>query len=115
MPMLAAVFCRDAKQKNMVEGQKVVCISEDFPVIKSTAEDKSDEGRQAPSHPIKGETLIINEMLWDFLRFDKYDNHNQSDPNYGWNWWHNSRFKPLDEIEITSEVFAELGCVPNGS
>jgi len=81
---------------NYFEGQKVVCISENFPVHATTLEDKSDIGKQAPVHPIKGETLIIDEMLGDFLRFDKYD-------TYSFNWWHSSRFRPIDEIEIKLE------------
>jgi len=79
---------------NFYEGQKVVCISENFPVHTTTEIDKSIIGTQAPTHPIKGETLVIDEMLGDFLRFNKYD----TDESF--NWWHSTRFKPLDDIEI---------------
>lgn len=77
------------------EGQKVVCISENFPVEATTETDKSKIGNQAPIHPIKGETLVIDEMLGDFLRFDKYDTD-------AFNWWHSTGFRPIDEIEITT-------------
>lgn len=80
---------------NFFEGQKVVCISESFPVHTTTLEDKSDIGKQAPIHPVKGEKLIIDEMLGDFLRFSKYDTD-------AFNWWHCSRFRPLDEFEVTT-------------
>jgi hypothetical protein len=76
------------------EGQKVVCISEDFPQIRTTNKDKSELGQQAIQHPKKGETLVIDEMLGVFLRFDKYDTDS-------FNWWHNSRFKPLDEFKFS--------------
>lgn len=91
---------------NFYEGQKVVCISEDFPICRTTNIDKSRIGVQAPTgfHPVKGETLIIDEMLGDFLRFDKYDFSDPNHPYYGFNWWHSSRFRPLEEIGITSNV-----------
>ena len=79
------------------EGQKVVCIHDIFPIIATTETDKSIMSKQAPIHPQKGETLTIDEMLGDeWLRFDKYDTHSH-------NWWHCTRFKPLDEFEITFE------------
>ena len=80
---------------NFFEGQKVVCISENFPVHATTLEDKNDIGKQASTRPVKGETLIIDEMLGDFLRFNKYDTDS-------FNWWHCSRFRPLDEFEVTT-------------
>ena len=92
---------------NFYEGQKVVCISEIFPVHATTETDKSIIGTQAAFHPKKGETLIIDEILGDFLRFDKYDTD-------AFNWWHCSRFRPIDEIQITSQI-EELEVVANGS
>lgn len=92
---------------NFFEGQKVVCISESFPVHATTEEDKSKIGTQATIHPKKGETLTIDEMLGDFIRFDKYDTD-------AFNWWHCSRFRPIDEIQITSQI-EELEAVANGS
>lgn len=79
------------------EGQKVVCINDHFPQIRTTLEDKSQIGTLAPVHPVKGETLVIDEILGVFLRFDKFD----IDAH---NWWHNSKFKPLDEFEIKFET-----------
>lgn len=87
------------------EGQKVVCISENFPVHATTLEDKSDIGKQAPTHPKKGETLIIDELLGYFLRFNKYDTD-------AFNWWHSTRFRPLDEFEITASITEETK-IPN--
>jgi hypothetical protein len=76
------------------EGQKVVCINDNFPVKATTEANKSIIGTIPTAHPQKGETLVIDEMLGDeWLRFDKYDGHS-------WNWWHSSRFRPLDDFEI---------------
>ena len=85
---------------NFQEGQKVVCISESFPVIATTETDKSIIGIQAPSHPVKGETLVIDEILGDFLRFNKYD-------GVSFNWWHSSRFRPLEHFPIVESEVAE--------
>ena len=86
----------------MNEGQKVVCISDNFPVKATTKSDKSIVGTRPLLHPQIGETLVIDEMLGDeWLRFDKYDNDS-------FNWWHYTRFRPLDEFEITlSESISE--------
>ena len=90
---------------NYYEGQKVVCISESFPVHATTEVDKSIIGNQAPIHPVKGETLVIDEILGDFFRFDKYDS------NESFNWWHCTRFRPLDDFIITESVESEMQCV----
>lgn len=82
------------------EGKKVVCISEDFPVLTTTEIDKSHVGKQAPTHPKLREVLVVDEILGDFLRFDKYDTD-------AFNWWHSSRFKPLDEVSITISITEE--------
>lgn len=89
------------------EGQKVVCISDNFPVKSTTETDKSIVGTFPAIHPKVGETLIIDEMLGDeWLRFDKYDFES-------FNWWHYSRFRPIDEIEIKSESHELEGCLLN--
>lgn len=87
----------------MKEGDEVICISEYFPVWKTTEEDKSIIGTHPHSHPKKGEILTIDETLGEFLRFEKYDTHT-------FNWWHHSRFKKceLDVIEKNVELFHEL-------
>jgi hypothetical protein len=72
----------------------------------TTLKDKSDIGKQAPIHPQKGETLITDEILGDFLRFRKYDTD-------AFNWWHISRFRPIDEIEIKSENYELKECLQN--
>jgi len=82
---------------NFFVGQEVVCISESFPVHTTTEADKSIIGKQALIHPKKGENLVIDEMLGDFIRFDKYDTD-------ACNWWHSSRFCPLDEFAIKTLI-----------
>lgn len=78
------------------KGQKVVCVNDNFPVQATTELDKSVVGTRPELHPVIGETLIIDEMMGDeWLRFGKYD-------GITWNWWHCTRFKPLDDFEITS-------------
>jgi len=75
------------------EGQKVVCISQDFPVIK----EYGGTGEEAKDTPKKDEVLVIDEILGDFLRFDKYDT------NESFNWWKADRFAPIDETELAIE------------
>jgi len=73
------------------EGQIVICISEQFPVHTTTETDKSIIGKQAKIHPKKGEVLVVNEILGDFLRFDIYDKETL-------NWWHSSNFYPQNDL-----------------
>lgn len=90
---------------NFYEGQKVVCINDKFPVISTTELDKNIVGTQPSLHPKVGETLSINEMLGDeWLRFDKYDFES-------FNWWHYSRFRPIDEFEVTMSDQLKNECV----
>lgn len=84
------------------EGQKVVCIKDDFPNIATTLQDKSNIGTMPSNRPVEGETLVIDEILGGFLRFDKYDSDS-------FNWWHCSRFKPLDDFEITTTNCEDCG------
>ena len=75
------------------EGQKVVCISEHFPLI-----DKyGGTGKQAVNTPKKGEVLVIDEILGCFLRFDKYDTQES------FNWWKDDRFAPISEEKMFIE------------
>ena len=74
------------------EGQKVVCISENFPLI-----EKYGGGKEAANAPKKEEVLVIDEILGEFLRFDKYD----TEESY--NWWKSDRFAPITEEEIAME------------
>lgn len=76
----------------MKEGDEVICISEDFPVWKTTEEDKSIIGTKPNFHPQKGEILTIDETLGEFIKFDKYDNDHV-------NWWHHSRFRKVEDID----------------
>jgi len=67
------------------EGQKVICISEDFPLIKKYG----GTGKEAQATPKKDEVLVIDEILGEFLRFDIYDTEESN------NWWKDDRFMPI--------------------
>ena len=86
----------------MMTGQKVVCVSEDFPVIGTSIADKSGVGTHPEIHPRKGEVLTIDETLGDYLRFLRYDMVDEV------RWWHSSRFRPLDEVPAESIEEFEL-------
>ena len=88
---------RDMNKNKFTEGQKVVCISENFPMVRTTETDKSDLGKQAPLHPIKGQVYTIDEILGDFLNFRQFNDHE------GFKWFHHSRFAPI-EIWIDEAV-----------
>ena len=91
----------------MKQGDKVVCISEDFPQWKTTDEDKTKNGTQPNNHPRKGEVLIVDEVLGVFIRFDKYDNDFH-------NWWMSDRFRKMDLQELmngeekTADLYQKL-------
>ena len=75
------------------EGQTVVCISQHFPLIK----EYGGTGKEAQYTPQKGEILVIDEILGEFLRFDKYDGPES------YNWWIATHFAPIDETELEIE------------
>jgi hypothetical protein len=79
------------------EGQSVVCISENFPVIKKYG----GTGEEATNTPKQGEVLVIDEILGGFLRFNKYDTEES------FNWWYYNRFAPVNEKE-QEELINEL-------
>jgi hypothetical protein len=81
---------------NMKQGDKVICISENFPQWKTTDEDKTGNGSQPKSHPTKGEVLTVDEVLGVFLRFDVYDTDS-------YNWWMCNRFRKLDLQELMEQ------------
>lgn len=85
------------------EGQEVVCVSEAFPCIIATGEDKTCVGKQAPAHPHLGEEIIIDEILGDFLRFDKYDT------NESFMWWHHTRFRREKPFIIVTKEKSDKG------
>lgn len=91
------------------EGQKFVCISDNFPVV-ATTDNKSLIGTQPNFHPKKGEILTIDEILGEYLRFIKYDIHEETHPEYGFRWWKHTRFEPLLEIE-ESELEVKEGVI----
>lgn len=74
------------------EGQEVICISENFPVI-----EKYGGIGDTASKPKKYEALVIDEILGEFLRFEKYDTEQSV------NWWKHDRFAPIQEKEISIE------------
>lgn len=75
------------------EGQKVMCVSNDFPLIKKYG----GNGKEPLKTPKKDEILIIDEILGDFLRFEKYDS------NESINWWKFDRFRDITELEERQE------------
>lgn len=77
-------------------GQTVVCISEDFPWIQ-----KYGGVNPATITPKLHEQLTVNEILGDFVRFDKYD----TDASY--NWWYWNRFAPISEVCASAEINEE--------
>ena len=80
-------------ENNFKEGQKVVCVSEKFPLIK----EYGGNGKEPIKTPKIDEILTINEILGDFLRFDKYD----TDESF--NWWKYDRFRDIKEYEEYQE------------
>ena len=93
-----------------VEKQRVLCIKDNFPVVRTTNEDKRIIGTRARKHPKVGEILIIDEILGEFLRFNEYDQNDPNAPDYSVNWWHYGHFAPVDEFE---KEFNELLEKPN--
>ena len=76
-------------KNNFHEGQKIVCVSENFPLIKEYGGNWIEPNKK----PKKDEVLIIDEILGDFLRFDKYDT------SESFNWWKYDRFADINELE----------------
>lgn len=82
------------------EGDKVVCVSTDFKWI----EKYGGVGEECPT-PFKGEVLTIDEILGEFLRFDKYDT------EASLNWWHHTRFAPVTELDLMAlELMYDYNC-----
>ena len=81
------------------EGQKVVCISEDFPII-----EKWSTGEETNNKPKKGEILVIDEILGDFLMFNKYSSEGEI------NWWKYDRFAPIEETDTSSFNHSHRHC-----
>jgi len=80
-------------------GQFVFCISDNFPLFTTTG-DKNKVSKFPNSHPKVGEACCIDEILGDFIRFEEYDCDDKSSPEYGYRWWHYSRFKAATEQEL---------------
>lgn len=83
---------------NFNEGQRVICISEDFPLIK----EYGGSGNESKITPKKGESIEIDEILGEFLRFDKYDTEES------FNWWKHDRFIPEPENSYEEKEIEEL-------
>lgn len=83
------------------EGQKVICINDAWPLVRTTEDDKRKVGTQATNHPSVDEVLIVAEVLGEFIRFNEY----HSDAVM---WWHQNKFAPVDdEIHPTEEEYTE--------
>lgn len=76
------------------EGQKVICINDHFPVIK----EYGGTGKSPINFPQKGEVLIIDEILGEFLRFNKYDTLES------FNWWIETNFSNIDEVKESISI-----------
>lgn len=77
-------------------GQSVVCINDHFPLIMTTA-DKERVGTMPSVHPKLNESLVIDEILGEYLRFDQYDCDDVNHPDYGLNWWKHTHFAAIQE------------------
>ena len=88
-------------------GDTVICINDRFSMVVTTA-DKSLIGTLPPIHPAIGESLVIDEILGEFIRFDRYDCKDTSLPDYGWRWWKHTHFKKPDAISIKSEILESI-------
>lgn len=94
-------------------GQTVVCIRDCFPRIITTGQDKSGLGKIPDVHPKREEVLVIDEILGEYLRFDKYDCYDETHPDFGWRWWKHTAFAPIQEkqVDVLSGVAEELTSV----
>ena len=88
------LLVNNKKMKNMQEGKIVICVSDDFTPVWETGDNKQELIRK----PTTGEVLTIYEIQGDFLRFKKYDKYNCC------NWWHYSKFAPIDQKVINDEI-----------
>lgn len=70
----------------MSEGDTVICINDDWPHIKKFS-NTDNEYMEPFITPNIDEILVVDEILGDFYRFEKYD-----PDSVGCNWWHKSRF-----------------------
>ena len=89
-------------------GEYALCINENFPVVATTDEDKSIIGKQPTRHPKKGEICCVDEILGEYLRFDEYDDHDESSPDYGWKWWKHTHFKKMTMQEV-EDHYEQIG------
>lgn len=71
------------------QGDRVICINDkNFTIVITTEEDKSIIGKYATSYPKEGDILTVDEVLGEFIRFDKCD-------NQSFNWFHEKYFTLL--------------------
>lgn len=80
-------------------GQSVVCINDYFPMVITTA-DKERIGTLPTVHPKRNELLVIDEILGEYLRFNKYDCDDVNLPDYGWRWWKHTHFAAIQESNL---------------
>ena len=75
-------------------GQKVACINDNFPAI----EKYGGLLNNAKEKPKIREVLITDDVLGEFLRFEKYDTAESH------NWWIAKNFAPIDDEKIEEEL-----------
>ena len=75
-------------------GQKVVCINGEFPSIKKYG----GLPNNAKTKPVLREVIIIDDVLGEFLRFEKYDTAESR------NWWIDKNFAPIDDEKLEGEL-----------
>jgi len=87
-------------------GQKVVCINNEFPPIKKYG----GVFNNAKIKPSLREIIMIDDVLGDFLRFEKYDT------SESYNWWYYDNFALIDvayyHFEFFTLIVQPTTCVP---
>lgn len=88
------------------QGERVICINDNFPWIPEFGGNGDNIEK-----PKVGEILTVDEVLGDFLMFEKYNTETST------NWFFFNRFKRIDEenfkehkdqLEIESKNFGGL-------
>lgn len=87
-------------------GQSVVCINDHFSLVITTA-DKERICTLPPVHPKLNEHLVIDEILGEYLRFDKYDCDDVNHPDFGWRWWRHTHFAAIQESKSIADTAAQ--------
>lgn len=67
------------------EGQTVVCINDSF---------IQGNGRESSNHPHRNEVLVVDEVMGEFVRFEKYD---IGTDEKLWQYWEHKNFAPVED------------------